>query len=279
MWVSPFVMRNNMLKILTYAAGGYVLVLATAVVFQKKIAFRNKPLADSYTYAFQHQVPFDEEWLRREGQFACNYLYFRADSSKRKGLVLYFHGNADNLARWGKHADDFVRHGYDVLMMDYPQFGKSTGDLTEASLNAVAEAFYAKARERFDESQIVVYGRSLGTGIATQLAAQHRPKMLLLETPYTSLPAVGRSYFPLLPYELISQIKFHTDEVIGRVSCPIHLFHGTADRIVPYEHSLKLAAILNPKIQTVLTTLPGGKHRNLATFSAYQAALDSCLSQ
>jgi uncharacterized protein len=271
--------QNKMLKILTYAAGGYALLLVTAVVFQKKIAFRNKPLGLDYTYSFVHRVPFEEAWLRHEGHFACNYLYFRTDSSKRQGLVLYFHGNADNLARWGKHANDFTRNGYDVLMMDYPQFGKSTGTLSEENLNLMAEAFYAKARERFDESQIVLYGRSLGTGIATKLAVGHRPKMLLLETPYTNLPAVGRSYFPLLPYELISRVKFHTDEVIGRVSCPMHLFHGTADRIVPYEHSLQLAALLQQKPETVLTTLAGGKHKNLATYPAYHAALDSCLRQ
>lgn len=264
-----------MLKITKYLVGGYALVFASAVIFQKKIAFWNKPLPADYQYQFS--IPFEENTLISEGKFACNYLYFKTDSVNRKGVVLYFHGNADNLARWGKYAGDFTRNGYDVLMMDYPQFGKSTGKLTEENLNAVAKTFYETLKHKFPENQIVVYGRSLGTGIAAKLASEENPRLLLLETPYYSLPAVGKSHFPLLPYELINKVQFHTDRCIRAVRCPIHLFHGTDDGIVPYEHSLRLAALLKREPAEILTTIPSGKHKNLATFPAYHAALDSVL--
>lgn len=270
---------KRIIKFLKITAIGYAILFGTAVVFQKRIAFWNKPLSLDYQYGFKHAVPFEERWYQPDSSLNINALYFKTDTSQRKGLVLYFHGNADNLARWGKYANDFTRNSYDVLMIDYPQFGKSTGKLTEATLHASAQYVYAEALKDFPENELVVYGRSLGTGIATKLASQTNPKMLLLETPYYSLPAVGRSHLPILPYELINSVKMHTDEWIRAVKCPIHLFHGTKDELVPYDHSLLLVKLLAKNPKEILTTIPGGKHKNLGEFEAYQLALDSCLAK
>jgi uncharacterized protein len=193
-------------------------------------------------------------------------------------LVVYFHGNADDLRRWGKHAIDFTKNDYDILMIDYRQFGKSTGELSEKALHTDARYVYEWAKKRFPENEIILYGRSLGTGISTRLASETNPKMLLLETPYVSLADVSMSYFPLMPYHSILKYQFRTDLCIRQVRCPIHFFHGTKDGVVPYKSSLKLAALLNKKPSEILTTIPEGKHKNLGEFREYHRALDSLLS-
>lgn len=262
-------------KVLIYIVSICVLLVAIAILFQEKLLFRNTKLAIDYPYEFKGN--FEEMWFNPEENVKLNALYFKADSTKRKGLIVYFHGNADDLRRWGKHAVDFTRNNYDILMIDYRQFGKSTGELSEKALHSDAAYVYEWAKKRFPENEIILYGRSLGTGIATRLAAENKPKMLLLETPYFNLGDVVNSYFPLIPYNSILKYQFRTDLFIKQVQCPIHFFHGTKDAVVPYKSSLKLAEILNKKPSEILTTIPNGGHKNLAEFPEYHTALDSLL--
>ena len=262
-------------KVLLYVVLIYISLIAIAMLFQEKLLFRNTKLAMDYSYQFKED--FEEMWFEPEANVKINALYFKTDSTRRKGLIVYFHGNADDLRRWGKHALDFTKNDYDILMIDYRQFGKSTGELSEKALHTDATYVYEWAKKRFPENQIILYGRSLGTGIATRLASENSPKMLLLETPYFNLANVVNSYFPLLPYKSILKYQFRTDLCIQQVHCPIHFFHGTKDAVVPYKSSLKLAALLNKKPSEILTTIPDGKHKNLGDFQQYHVALDSLL--
>ena len=116
------------LKFLKYALIIYVLLVALATIFQEKILFRNTKMEVNYKYQFKGN--FEEMWFYPEVNVVLNALYFKTDLPKRRGLILYFHGNADDLRRWGKYAGDFTKNGYDILMMDYRQFGKSTGELS-----------------------------------------------------------------------------------------------------------------------------------------------------
>ncbi len=262
-------------NVLIYFALTCVLLLILATVFQEKIILRNTQLPDNYQYQFKGN--FEEIWFHPEVGVKLNALYFKTESSERKGLVVYFHGNADDLKRWGEYADDFTKNHYDILMIDYRQFGKSTGELSEKALHADARYVYDWAKNQFPEDKIVIYGRSLGTGIATRLASETNPKMLLLETPYFSLIDVGESYLPILPYNLLLRYKMRTDLCIQAVKCPIHLFHGTKDEVVPYQSSIKLANLLNKKPSEILTTIPEGKHKNLGEFQEYHRALERLL--
>lgn len=262
-------------KVLIYLALTYALLVALGVLFQEKLLFRNTKLAVDYQYEFKDD--FEEMWFEPEANVKLNALYFKTDSTRRKGLIVYFHGNADDLRRWGKHAIDFTKNDCDILMIDYRQFGKSTGELSEKALHSDATYVYEWAKKRFPESKIILYGRSLGTGIATRLASENKPQMLLLETPYFSLLDVVNSYFPLIPYNAILKYQFRTDLCIKQVECPIHFFHGTKDAVVPYKSSLKLAELLNKKPSEILTTIPNGGHKNLGEFQAYHDALNSLL--
>lgn len=266
---------ETFLKILKYALILYVLLVTFATIFQEKILFRNTKIDINYKYQFKGN--FEEMWFHPEANVDLNALYFKTGSLKRKGLILYFHGNADDLRRWGKYAEDFTKNGYDILIMDYRQFGKSTGKLSEKAFHSDARYVYEWAKRRFSENEIIIYGRSLGTGIAARLASETNPKMLFLETPYYSLIDVGMSYLPIIPFDFLLRYRMHTDLCINQVRCPIHLFHGIKDEIVPYKSSLKLAILLNKKPSEILTTIPNGKHKNLGEFREYHLALDSIL--
>jgi pimeloyl-ACP methyl ester carboxylesterase len=99
--------------------------------------------------------------------------------------------------------------------------------------------------------------------------------MLLLETPYTNLVAVQQDWVPWIPFGWFDSYRFPTDSVIRHVQCPVHLFHGTQDGVIPYTHSQALCRILQ---KNALTTIPGGFHKNLSEYPAYHRALDSCLA-
>jgi uncharacterized protein len=256
----------------------YCLILAGLYYFQDQIIFHEKEL--NFDYKFDFQEPFQEIYIPVYAKELLNTLHFFPKSQKRKGIVVYFHGNADNLVRWGNYAKDFTKNGYEVLMIDYRGFGKSAklDYFSEKDFIEDGQFAYNYAKTLYPENKIIVYGRSLGSGIATNIASKNHPKLLLLETPYVNLTDAAEHFLPIFPYKKISRYHFPTDEIIGKVKCPIHLFHGTHDGLVYYESSLKLCKILNKNPVEIVTTIEGGKHKNLSDFPKYHQALDSVLA-
>jgi uncharacterized protein len=271
-----FFQNHTWLRRGIYLAVGY---LTTVVLFkwlQTYIMFQPTSLAADFKYQFEDT--FQELNFAPNKGVRLNALYFKTKQPQSKGVVLFFHGNRDNLTRWGReYAPRFVERGYDVLMYDYRGYGKSTGLRTEVALHADAALLYNELKKTYSEDRIVLYGYSLGTGMAVQLAAQTHPQQLILEAPYTNAAALANSYLPIFPWEQVLDFQFRSDAYIARVRCPIHLFHGTADRVVPYRHSLQLCRILNKQPATVLTTIANGGHKHLVESPVYQAALDSLL--
>ncbi len=112
-----------------------------------------------------------------------NIVQFTTNSNK-KGIVLYFHGNRQNIERYGKFAPAFTKNGYEVWMMDYPGFGKTTGKRTEQVMYDDAFLVYKTAIKETLPQNIIIYGKSLGTGIAANLALKYKCQQLILDTPY-----------------------------------------------------------------------------------------------
>ena len=165
---------------------GVIIVAGTAYVYfvQENLLFQKATLPQDHVFSYDE--PFEELFIETEKGARINALYFK--TFRPKGVVLYFHGRGGNLDdRWGKFSREFTRRGYDFFIMDYRGFGKSTGKLTEKALCSDATKCYEYLQDIYPESQIVVYGRSLGTGIATFVASHKNPKMLVLESPYFSI--------------------------------------------------------------------------------------------
>ena len=131
--------------------------------------------------------------------------------------------------------------------------------------------------QRYSEDAIILYGRSLGTGIASFVAHKNKPKSLILETPYYSIEDVAQQRFPIFPVSKLLRYKFSTNEFIKSVNCPIFIFHGTEDKVVPYASGLKLKG-KRPSNKITFISLKGGGHNNLMQYDAYNLQIDKILN-
>ena len=200
--------------------------------------------------------------------------FFSADTIT-KGVVLYFHGNRKNISWYSKYTPYFTRHGYEVWMIDYPGFGKSTGKFTEQTLYDWADHMYNFARSRYRADSIIIYGKSMGTGIATHLASIQPCKKLVLETPYYNYPSVIKHYLPIYPVDWMIHYKIPTHRYIQNVKAPITIFHGTDDKIITYSNAERLKLYLKQGDEFV--TINEGEHNDLFKFKETIEKLDSLL--
>ncbi|MFC2148004.1 alpha/beta hydrolase [Bacteroidota bacterium] len=260
-------------KAVLFLLTAYLLISTMLYFLQEKLIFLPSKLPSDYTYSFTQ--PFEEIFLTADDGAVLNGIHFKQEQPE--GVIVYYHGNAGDLTRWGNIALFFVEKNYDVIIMDYRTYGKSTGKLSEESLFNDGQLFYEYALEQYDESGITLYGRSLGTGIATWVASQNSPFRLILETPYYSLLDLGKNRFPYLPVQWFLKYPLKTYEYISEVSCPIAFFHGTEDRVVPYNSGLRLFNSVSVDKNTFFT-IKGGQHNNLNEFEVYRAGVQEILS-
>ncbi|MFC4220281.1 alpha/beta hydrolase [Flagellimonas marina] len=256
------------------AGFAFILLLSMAYFFQEKLIFLPTKLSQEYTYTFQ--ADFDEIFLKTDDGANLNALHFHVEDPK--GVILYFHGNAGDLSRWGRIVQPFVEMGHDVLVMDYRNYGKSTGEISEEALYQDAQLFYNYLGDKYAPNDIVIYGRSLGTGIATQLASKNNCNKLLLETPFYSLLDVAKARFPFLPLKQLLRYKMPSYQFIKEVQCPIRIFHGTEDAVVSYDSGKKLFDAI-PQTDKKIYTIPNGNHNNLNEFEAYWEGMKMELKQ
>jgi pimeloyl-ACP methyl ester carboxylesterase len=243
---------------------------------QENMIFYPEALPPDFKYSFPAR--FEEVNLPVAGA-TINALYFRTE--RPRGVVVYFHGNAGSLRGWGEVATDFTGKGYDTFIPDYRGFGKSTGRIkNETMLHGDAAAVYAYVRKTFEEDRIILYGRSIGTGIAVKLAKTNRPQMVILESPYVSFLDLAAHHYPLIPRPLLGLLlryTLRTDLWIPEVACPVYLIHGTLDEIIPYDSSERLLKLI--KSDGRLIAVPGGGHNNLADFPLYHEQLAGILKK
>ena len=241
---------------------------------QDYMLFKPEKLPKDFKFNYENQVTKEYNLETRDGAVINGLRFFPKDQSK--GVVIYLKGNSKSIKGWGKFAVDFTRQGFDVLMIDYRGFGKSTGKRSQKAIKRDLQLVYNKVKERTPEENIILYGRSLGSGFATKLASMNHPKMLILDAPYYSLTKVTKRYAPFMPLSLLIKYPLPTYKWIKYVQCPIHIIHGTQDKLIPFKTSLKLSKI-NPKL-TRLHTVIGGGHKNLNNFESYHEMLDDILN-
>ena len=243
----------------------YSLILCVMYVFQEKLIFL--PHALPADHSFKFASGFEEIWIdTTKGRLHS--LRFRKTNAK--GVLLYFHGNAGALDSWGSVHQDFQKYPYDVWILDYRGYGKSEGVIrSEEELHLDAQAFYNQAKAYYDKKEIVIYGRSIGSGIAAKLAMEHPPKVLILETPYFNFPDLVASIYPWVPSFLL-RYKLSTNEYIQNQSFPVHLIHGDKDELIPYHSAQRLAAL---SANITLHTIEGANHNNISAFSDYHHTL------
>ena len=246
-----------------YIIGGIVLLTVVAYFIQDRFIFKPEKLPADFK--FSYDAPFEELFFDIEPGVSINGLHFYVKDPL--GLILYFHGNSRSIKGWAKYAKDFYRYGYDVVLVDYRGFGKSTGKRSEAKMLSDMQFVYHRLAQQYHEHHILVYGRSIGSGFAAKIASENSPRYLILDAPYYNFKKVVKRFLPLLPVKYVLRYHLRTDRWIRHVNCHTYIIHGTKDRLIPIRHSEKLQQ-LNPGKITLLR-INGGGHNNLPSFPGY----------
>ncbi len=257
---------------MAYIGIAYTGLCAIFYFFQHYFFFRPEILPKDFEY--RYPFPFKEINFEMEDGGEINGLHFQVPNAR--GVVFYLKGNSRSLKGWGKFARDFVSKGYDFFMIDYRGFGKSSGRRTETMLYNDAQTVYKWLSTQYPEDKIVLYGRSLGSGIAARLASWNHPRMLILDSPYYSFLYHIRLYLFWMPLQWLLRYQIRTDRFIKQVTCPIFLLHGDKDRLIPYRQSPML--VQQAPDRTLLYTIPGGGHNDLPDFAEYHEFLYDILN-
>lgn len=262
-----------MLSLLWYIIPAILVLLLVIYVVQDKFIFKPEKL--SADFEFRYDIPFNELFFDPAPGVRINGLHFYRKNPK--GLVLYLHGNSRSIKGWAKYSKDFYRYDYDVVLVDYRGFGKSTGKRSEKEMLKDIQFVYERLAKQYPEQHLIVYGRSIGSGFAAKIASDNNPRYLILDAPYYNFTKVVNRFLPILPVRYVLRYHLRTDQWILKVKCHTYIIHGTKDWLIPIRHSERLHA-LNPH-KITLIRIHGGMHNNLPTFPEYHNFIRDILKE
>ena len=258
----PRWLRTAAVILAALAALGYAGALGLLYVKQERIILPASALAADYR--FQFDQPFEEVWIPVQGA-SLHALHFKQPNPR--GVVFFLHGNAGNMVSWTTGVDFYRRVNYDLFIVDYRGYGKSTGHIeSEEQLHADARAAYDVMASLYRDKPIVIYGRSLGTALAASLARDVQPRLLVLVSPFSSLAASAAQAYPWAPGWVL-KYPLRTDAIIGDIKSPILLIHGSEDKLIPLSHSERLKALARSPVE--LLVVPGAGHSDIHKFPVY----------
>ncbi|TMM29600.1 alpha/beta hydrolase [Polaribacter aestuariivivens] len=241
--------------------------------FQEKFIFLNGNQIDR-DYQFNFENNFEEVFLKTEDNQEINAVHLKLPNPK--GIVLFFHGNKGNIKRWGKRAAHFLNYNYEVFIIDYRNYGKSTGNFNENKMYEDALLAYNYVNKKYNENEIIVYGFSLGSTFATKVASENTPKKLILEAPFYNLNKAVEHILPITPSFLL-KYNFNTNDYITSVKVPITIFHGNEDETTSFSDSKKLLK-LNNNSKNEFIAIKKGTHHNIRRSSIYKQKLKEILN-
>ena len=234
-------MRRAMINTALGLAVGYAAIAGLAFAFQDQLLFQ----PSSRLLATPNDAGLDHETVRldtEDGETLHGWWIPALDVSRETSpeeraehTLLFFHGNAGNISGRLESVEQFHRLGLNVLIVDYRGYGQSTGAPSEEGFYRDAEACWRYLTEAKDVApqEIVVFGRSMGGGPATWLAAQHRPGALILESVFTNVPDVGAHHYPFLPVRALATNQFDNESRVADIEAPTLVIHSRDDRVVP----------------------------------------------
>ncbi|WP_367606145.1 alpha/beta hydrolase [Legionella sp. W05-934-2] len=227
-------------------------------LFQRQLIYfpdRNRPL-----FAPAKALGFDQVTLQTQDNLTLNAWYHPAKANYP--TIVHFHGNAGNIGVRLYLAQQLNRLGYGMLLVDYRGYGGNPGSPSEKGLYLDGEAAMAfLASKQIPQIKQVIFGESLGTGIAIEMAKRHTVCSLILQSPFLSLPAIARYHYPWLV--IPPRDKFDSASKISTVATPLLVIHGNKDTIVPFEQGKSLFDKAQGPKQ--LVSYPFGTHLNLWT--------------
>lgn len=252
-------------------AAAYAAMLIAVWCFQERLLFHPEPLPAEHRFAFGDDV--HETTVSVDG---AELSALHLERPGARGLVFFLHGNGGNLDGWFSNAQFYRDVGFDVFMIDYRGYGKSTGSIeSEAQLHADVRAAYELIAPRYAGRPIVIQGRSLGTGLAAALALEVDPALTVLVSPYRSILAMSDQLYPFIPFAIV-RYPLRTEAFVPAIEGPVLMLHGEQDELIPVAHAEAILAAA-PTVQ--LLRIPGAGHDDVHASALYRAALGAALTQ
>lgn len=255
-----------MIEWLVAGAGAYAAASGALYAFQRRLVFNpigapGEPAAAGVSDMSWVTFPSTDGLTLR--------AWFKPPASDRPTIV-YFHGNTGHFGERAFKARHFLDHGYGFLLTSYRGFSGNPGRPAEAQVYDDGRAALAFLRAQgIAPGRTVIYGESLGTGIAVEMAREHDAGALVLEAPFTSLVDVAAHHYWWTPARALLRDRFASIEKIGAIDMPLLIVHGERDRTVPVKFGKRLyAAAAEPK---ELRLLPGARHVDVFDFGAGEA--------
>lgn len=228
---------------------------------------RSMDLTESYQFNFE----FEEQFLKLQTGDSISVIYSETKLSS-KGLILFLHGNSQNLQLWGGFSSDFHKNSYDVVMPDYPGFGKSSGKHTEQNLYSTADRIYEWATDKYSPEEIIIVGRSIGTIPASYLASKHKVKKVILETPLGNMGLLIKHKYPWAPVCKKLYNRFTVDQWLEKSKSEVHIIRAEFDELTTLACSEKLLGYAQSHF-----LVEGAMHGNLRGFESYQKRIAELL--
>ena len=253
-------------NIIAGLGGAYLVLIAALYVFQRSLMYQpGHGLPDLRQTAIPEAIPVILKSI--EGVSLTSWFIAPAEGHP---VVLYFQGNAGTIADRDFKANAFAQAGIGVWLTGYRGFGGNGGKPTEEGLYADALATVEELGNRgVAPSDIVIYGESLGTGVAVdtamKMAANGTPvRGVVLEAPFTSMADAAQGHYPYVPAKWLVRDRFDSLSKITKINAPLLVLHGDNDRVVPEPHGRALFAAAQEPKQAVW--VPDGGHSNLYDF-------------
>lgn len=219
---------------------GLVLVGVLARRFENRLIFFPPRYPEGFAAPEAGGLLPEEVWVRAADGVRLNGYFLAARGSSK--ALLWFHGNAENIGMGWERLRALERLGVNILAVDYRGYGKSEGSPDEAGVYRDGEAAYRYLAESrgFDPKNIFIYGHSLGGAVAVEIASRHASGGLVVESSFTSLPAMARHIYHFPGAGYFARSRFDSLAKIARVRAPVLVIHGTQDDVVPFEMGRKL---------------------------------------
>jgi fermentation-respiration switch protein FrsA (DUF1100 family) len=270
---------NSFWSLLLILGTLYLLLMLFLFFTQSKLLyFPELPSRQITTTPDRYALPYEDVELVTEDGLKLHGWFIPAEN--HRATLLFFHGNAGNVSHRMESLEIFHRLGLQVLIFDYRGYGQSEGQPSEAGTYLDAEAAwrYLTKTKAIPPKKIVLFGRSLGAAIASNLARNRQPMALILESGFTSAPDLAATLYPFLPVRLLSRFRYDNRENLQTISLPVLVAHSSEDEIIPFEHGRQLfAAAGEPK---AFLAMRGGHNDGfLITGQAYIQALDNFITR
>lgn len=230
-----------LIRLLIALASAYGLMLLLVFLFQPRLLFLpNLPgralTATPADIGLRHEAV---ELTTEDGQTLHGWWLPRENS---RATLLFFHGNAGNISHRLDSLEIFHGLGLDVLIVDYRGYGRSSGRPSEAGMyrDALAAWRWLTDERRIAPERIILFGRSMGGAVASELAAHVEPAALIVESTFSSVPDVAAEIYWWLPARLLARLQFNAAAQIARTTLPVLIIHSSDDEIIPFDHARRL---------------------------------------